>query len=99
MGTEAIVMAATRLSLGAVATFLSIVLWSMTRDTAWMLIIMGTILKYGEIIYSTFGIFGLVPGDVMVVPGILSVETVLVNLPLVFYLAAFLVMIRRNRMD
>lgn len=98
MGTEEIILSAARLSLGAGATFLAILFWSMTRDTAWMLIIMGTILKYGEIIYSTFGIFGLVPTDVVLIPGILKAETLLMNLPLLFYIAAFAVMIRRNRL-
>ncbi len=83
--------------MGAGATFVAILLWSTTRDTAWMLIIMGTILRYGEIIFSTFGLFGLVPEDIILLPGILTLEILLVNLPLVFYVAGFIVMIRRNR--
>jgi len=97
MGTEEIILAASRLTLGAAATFLAILFWSKTRDTAWMLIIMGTILKYGEILYTTFGIFGLVPSDVVLIEGILKADTLLMNLPLLFYIAAFGVMIRRNR--
>lgn len=97
MGTEDIILAASRLSLGAAATFLAILFWSKTRDTAWMLIIMGTILKYGEILYTTFGIFGLVPTDVVIIEGVLKADTLLMNLPLLFYIAAFGVMIRRNR--
>ena len=99
MDQTELLMIISRLAIGAGATFLSILLWSTTRDTAWMLIIMGTILRYGEIIYSTFGIFGLVPEDVVLISGYLSVETLLVNLPILFYGAGFIVMIRRNRGD
>jgi len=98
MVSTELIMIITRLVLGAAATFLAILLWSTTRDTAWMLVIAGTILMYGRILFLTFGMFGLVPGDVVLVPGILTVETLLVNLPLVFYIAAFGVMIRRNRL-
>ena len=97
MDSTELILVITRLVTGAGATFAAILLWSTTRDTAWMLVIMGTILRYGEIIFSTFGIFGLVPEDVVLISGILSVETLLVNLPLVFYIAGFTVMIRRNR--
>ena len=84
--------------MGAMATFLAILLWSMTRDSAWVLVIVGTILKYAEILYSTFGTFGLFPTDLALIPGYLRVETLLVNLPPLLYIAAFAVMIRRNKL-
>lgn len=97
MATTELVFVISQMILGAVCTFLAIILWSGTRDTAWMLIIVGIIIKYGEIVFSTFGLFGLVPDDIMVIPGVLTVETLLAVLPLVFFGAAFIVMIRRNR--
>ncbi|MBN2051365.1 MAG: hypothetical protein JW760_13010, partial [Spirochaetales bacterium] len=65
---------------------------------SWMFIVMGTILFYAEIIYTTFGMFGLVSVDLELIPGILGVETLLSNAPLLCYCIAFLIMIRRNKL-
>ena len=86
-----------RLSTGAIATFLAILLWAKTRDTAWMLIIMGVIVEYGEIIYSTLKLFGVVPSQVFIYPELVRVEGVLRNLPLLFFSIGFLVMLLRNK--
>ena len=97
MGTIDLVLVISRMVLGAVCTFLAIILWSHTRDTAWMLVIVGVIVKYGEIVLSAFGIFGLVPERIIIIPGVLTIETLLALVPLCFFAAAFLVMILRNR--
>jgi len=98
MATPELVYIISRLAVGACAAFLSILLWSGTRDVSWLFIVMGTILFYAEIMYTTFGMFGLVTSNIEIVPGIVGVETVLSNLPLVCYCIAFLIMIRRNRL-
>jgi hypothetical protein len=90
-------MLITRLGVGALATFLAIVLWSNTRDPAWMLIIMGTIIRYGEIIYSTFQVFGILRTEAVVF-GVPMVRLVLVNLPPVLYAVGFVVALSRSRL-
>jgi hypothetical protein len=85
-----------RLGTGALATFFAIVLWSTTRDTAWLLVIVGTILRYAEIMYSTFQLFGILTGETMIF-GVPIVRILLTNLPAVFYSIAFIVMITRSR--
>lgn len=82
-----------QLAFGAAATFLAIMLWSKTRDAAWMLIIIGAIIAYIEIVYSILGIFGLSDGDYFLIG---SVPVVSFALPLIrmgFFIAAFAVMI------
>lgn len=86
-----------RLGVGALATFLAIVLWSNTRDTAWLFVIIGTILHYGEIMYSTFYLFGILTGETMVF-GVPIVHILLTNLPALFYAIAFIIMIARSRL-
>ncbi|MBT3275060.1 MAG: hypothetical protein HN368_18035, partial [Spirochaetales bacterium] len=81
-----------RLGFGALATFFAIVLWSNTRDTAWLFVIMGTILRYGEIMYSTFQLFGILSGETIVF-GVPIVRIILTNLPALLYAIAFLIMI------
>jgi len=43
MDVGEVMLISSRLAFGAVASFLAIVLWSKTRDVAWMLIVIATI--------------------------------------------------------
>jgi hypothetical protein len=86
-----------RLVFGALTSFMAILLWAKTRDTAWMLLIMGVIVEYGEIIYTTLKLFGVVPAEVYLIPDILLVDVILVNLPLLLFGMGFFVMLLRSR--
>ncbi|MFO8065021.1 MAG: hypothetical protein ACQETQ_09315 [Spirochaetota bacterium] len=96
MATEALVLIFSRLIFGAVATFLAIILWSRTRDAAWMLIVIGTIVSYGEVLFTTLETFGMVDVSAVTVYGVAVFRVVLANLPTVFFIVAFSVMIGRR---
>jgi len=90
-----------RLAVGAVATFFAILLWSKTRDTAWVLVVIGTLISYTEIIFSTLVDLKIVRPDAFFLfgpEGFPLLHTVLVNLPLVFYAVGFIVVISRRRL-
>ncbi|MEW5816199.1 MAG: hypothetical protein AB1798_12490 [Spirochaetota bacterium] len=89
------VMILSRLGIGAAAAFFAILLWSNTRDTAWMFIVMGIIVNFGEVMFSTLEIFGLVHGETYLLAGIPVVKVVFSNLPNVFFIIAFCIMILR----
>lgn len=100
LSTPDLVVDLTRLGVGAIATFLAILLWSNTRDTAWMFIVMGTILRYGEIMYTTFRLFGIVPtvqGSFVGLPYSAIVRLLLSNLPTALYAVGFIIMLARSR--
>jgi hypothetical protein len=84
-----------RLVLGTAAAFLAILLWAKTRDIAWMLMIIGVLANYVEVVYNILellGISGALPRI-----GSRSVMSILFPcLPLVFFIAAFAVMAARN---
>ena len=84
-----------QLILGAIATFFAIMLWSRTRDAAWMLIIIGAILAYIEIVYSILGIFGIGEG-ILLVGSVSLAAFVLPSLRMIFFIAAFTLMIIRQ---
>ena len=86
-----------RLFLGAVATFFAILLWSRTRDLAWILVVIGVLVGYVDTVYTTLEEFGIVGMDFVRVGGVAIFPVVLANVPLVFYIAAFAVMISRKR--
>ena len=85
-----------RLILGGVASFLAIMLWARTRDTAWMLIVMGTIAAYGETIYTIVNLFGLDSGNIVSIGSMSLLSILLPCFPMLFFIAAFAVMVTRK---
>ena len=96
MALDQWILILSRLALGSIATFLAIILWSKTRDSAWMFIIIGVIVSYGEIVYTTLVSFGVIQEDWLNLSGIGIVEVVFANLPTVFFIIAFLIMVARR---
>ncbi|HTX72122.1 MAG TPA: hypothetical protein VMC79_04790 [Rectinemataceae bacterium] len=88
-----------RLVTTAVAAFLAIVLWSRTRDLAWMLIVIGAIASYADILFGLLTQLGLVNEARYQLFGIPIGRILLSNLPYIFLGAALLVMIRRKRLQ
>jgi len=86
-----------RLASIAVATFLAIVVWSKTRDAAWMLIVVGIVAGYADILYALLTEFGLAPERGPLVAGVPLLGLVFPNLPWLFFSIAFAVMIARRR--
>jgi len=95
MAARDIVIILSQISFGAAATFLAILYWSHTRDIAWMLIIVSVIVQYGQIMYSTFRMFGILGGDIFIIKDVLDVETLLSVVPLIFISSAFIVLLVR----
>jgi len=91
------VLLASRLSIAAVAAFLAILLWSRTRDLAWMLIVIGVIASYADILFDLLSSLGIVDESRYSPFGIPVGRILLSNLPYLFLCAALIVMITRKR--
>ena len=85
-----------RLSLGALASFFAIMLWSKTRDAAWMLLVIGTIAAYVETVYSILNLFGISGGKFFTIGSVPLTSILLSCLPIIFFIAAFAVMVVRK---
>ena len=85
-----------RLGLGAVASFFAIMLWARTRDVAWMLMVIGIIAAYVETVYAILNIFGIGGGTILAIGSMPLLSIILPNLPMVFFIAAFAVMVVRK---
>ena len=96
MDSGQIVYILSRLSLGALASFLAIMLWSKTRDVAWMLIVIGTIAAYVETVYSILNLFGVSGGRFFTIGSVPLMSILLPCLPVIFFIAAFGVMVIRK---
>lgn len=96
MGGSAVVLGI-QLVIGALATFLAILLWSRTRDAAWMLIVIGTIAHYGALVFGGLEILGLVSLDGLIVSGVPLGRVLISSAPMLFFICAFVIMVVRNR--
>jgi hypothetical protein len=85
-----------RLVLGAFASFFAIMLWSRTRDVAWMLMVIGTIAAYIETVYSIMDLFGITENDALLVGSVPVAAILLPCLRTIFFIAAFLIMVIRR---
>jgi hypothetical protein len=91
------VLLVSRLATAAIAAFLAILLWSRTRDLAWMLIVIGAISSYADILFDLLSRLGLVDESRYSLLGLPLGRILLSNLPFLFLCAALLVMISRKR--
>jgi hypothetical protein len=91
-----VIYTSSRLFFGALAAFFAIVLWSKTRDTAWMLMVIGTIALYVEIVYSILNLFGIAEEAGIIIGSMSLVSLILPNLSIVFFISAFMVMVVRK---
>ncbi len=85
-----------RFAVAGVMTFLAIVLWSRTRDVAWMLIVIGAVSSYADVLFDLFVRTGLLNEDRLVLYGLPVARMVFSNLPYLFLSAAFIAMIVRK---
>ena len=86
-----------KLFFGGVGTFLAILLWSKTRDLAWILIVVGTLISYADIVYATLQKFGIITDIVFFLYEIPLFSILLSNLPMIFFIIGFIVVITRKR--
>ncbi|MDA8425030.1 MAG: hypothetical protein M0Z80_02745 [Treponema sp.] len=96
MNAGEIVYLVSRLSTAAAAAFLAILLWSRTRDLAWMLIVIGAIASYADIIFGLLSRLGIVDESRYAVFEIPVGRILLSNLQYILLCAALVVMIRRK---
>ena len=96
MDSGQLVYVLSRLSLGALASFFAIMLWSKTRDIAWMLMVIGTIAIYVETVYSILGLFGISGRNLVTIGTVPLISIILPNLPMIFFISAFAVMVVRK---
>lgn len=96
MDAGEIIYISSQLVTGALAAFFAIMLWSKTRDVAWMLIVIGAITAYVNTVYSILDFFGIVDNAFLSIGSIPFASIVLPVLPPVFFSIAFIVMIVRK---
>jgi hypothetical protein len=97
MSTQMIIFIALKMLFGFSLAFLAILSWAKTRESAWILIIAGSLLRYVELIYSILEELEILSpswgsmGDVSVLNILLTI------LPLAFLTVGFLMFLIKKK--
>lgn len=97
IGYDSVAVLATDLLLSGGLAFVAIMLWSLTREPAWMLLIIGVILRFGEVVFQTLDHFGIITIAGMHIAGLPLFWLLLRGVPSIFMITGFIVMIRGLR--
>ena len=97
MNDPSIVLILIKLVAGFAATVTAVLLWSKTREAAWLFVVAGTVFLYGEVIVETLELFGLTNLYLFSLYGIPVVEAVFALLPFLFFTVGFITFLTARR--
>jgi len=86
-----------KLVLGGITAFLAIMLWSKTRDAAWMSLVAGAVTSYAGIVYDMMVRLGIIIPGGLSVAGIPLATLLFTVIPSCFFILAFILMLIRSR--
>jgi len=85
------------LALSGIVAFLAIMLWSITREPAWMLVIIGLVMRFGDVAFQTLHRFGIISVIELRVSGVPLFWMLIRAVPLLFIIVGIIAMIRSLR--
>lgn len=99
MNNEEMILLLLKLLTGFSATLSAVLLWSKTRESAWLFIVMGTVFLYSEIIFSALEILGLANFYFFTIYGISVIRIIFATMPFLFFTIGFILFLisRRRR--
>lgn len=86
-----------KLILGGALAFSAILLWSKTKDAAWMCLVVGAVCRYAGLVYDMLVTLGIVLTEGIKIFDIPITTLVFISLPDLFFILAFILMLRRSR--
>lgn len=90
MVDELLLLLFVKLVMGFAAAFSAILLWSKTRQPAWLFVVVGTVFLYGEIIFTTLEYFGISNFSLLIIYGISVIKLVFAIVPFLFFTIGFM---------
>jgi hypothetical protein len=86
-----------KLVLGGIAAFLAVMLWSKTRDAAWISLVAGAVTSYAGIVFEMLVKIGIIVPVGIAIAGIPLATMMFTVIPELFFILAFILMIARNK--
>lgn len=90
-----LVLIIVKLIFGGLASFFAILLWSKTRDFAWMSLVCASLCTYAAIVYDILENLGIIPLDLFSIYGVSAASLFFAIVPSIFYIISFAIMLKR----
>ncbi len=97
MGTEYFFLLFVKLVIGFAAAFTAILLWSKTRQSPWLFIVVGTVVLYGEVVFTLLEYFGISNFYLFTIYGISVIRLFFSILPFLFFTIGFIIILSKKR--
>lgn len=97
MNNEQIILLLLKLIVGFSASLTAVLLWSKTRQSSWLFIVMGTVTLYSETIFSVLDLFGLSNFYLLTVYGISLMKLIFAILPFLFFTVGFILFLLNRK--
>lgn len=97
MESSEILLYIVKLVLGGILAFLAIMLWSRTRDAAWMSLVAGVVTTYAGLAYELFVKLGIILESRLEFFGIPVSSLIFTIVPSIFFILAFILMLFRTK--
>ncbi|MGP1458492.1 MAG: hypothetical protein ACTTKL_04205 [Treponema sp.] len=86
-----------KLVFGGTAAFLAVTLWSKTKDAAWMSVVAGAVTMYAGLVYGMLiDLYVILPCCIAFL-GIPLTTLVFTVIPYLFFIIAFILMLKRTK--
>ena len=97
MTTQVIIFIGLKLLFGFLIAFLAILSWAKTRESPWIMIITGSLIRYIELIYSILRELDIFNPNWGTAGGAMILEILLTILPLAFFAIGFLMFLIKHK--
>lgn len=93
----ALIVLLIKMIMGFAATVTAVLLWSRTREAAWLFVVMATVFLYAEVIIGVLEMFGLSNLYLLSLYGIPLFELIFAFFPFLFFTIGFIVFLAGRR--
>jgi len=94
---EVMILLLLKLITGFSATLFAVMLWSKTRESSWLFIVMGTVALYSETIFSALELLGISNFYFFTIYGISLIKLIFAVFPFLFFTIGFILFLLNRR--
>lgn len=97
MTNEFVIALSIKLVFGFIAAIISILLWSKTRDGAWLTMVLGVVSLYVKTLFDVLNAFGFIFYDSIQFSGVEVVPLIFETIPFIFFAIGMFLFLYRIR--
>ncbi len=97
MSNEQLFLLFIKLILGFISAFFAVLLWSKSRESSWLFVVVGVFFLYGEIVFETLEYFGIADFYIITAGGFSLLKIVFAIVPFLCFAFGFMFFLLAKR--